>query len=77
MLNRAWTASYTPNNMKLPLLETLAEATYKGNIGMMEMFKFYQIASDQQKEEMKRLLADGKQDEAWTLLQSVTGTKLR
>jgi len=63
--------------MKLPLLETLAEATYKGNIGMMEMFKFYQIASDQQKEEMKRLLAVGKQDEAWELLKSVTGTKLR
>lgn len=63
--------------MKLPLLETLAEATYKGNIGMMEMFKFHQMASDAQKEEMKKLLSAGKEDEAWKLLQSVTGVKLR
>lgn len=63
--------------MKLHLLEFLAEASYKGNIGMMEMFKFFQVATDAQKQEMKKLLADGKQEEAWKLLQDVTKVKLQ
>lgn len=54
----------------------LSEAAYKGNIGMMEMFKFFQKATEEQKAQLKKLIADKKQDEAWELLQQVTGTKL-
>lgn len=54
----------------------LVELRYPGNLGMMEMFKFYQIASDEQKTEMKALLAQKDMRGAWELLQKVTGAKL-
>ncbi len=54
----------------------LLEASYEGNIGMMEMFKFYQVATDEQKAQMKDLIFDKKMDEAWELLQQVIGIKL-
>jgi predicted chitinase len=52
------------------------EASYKGNLGMMEMMKFFKIATPEEKELMKRLLAQGDQDSAWELLQQVTDTEL-
>ena len=55
---------------------SLVEASYKGNIGMLEMFKFYQVATAAQKTEMKSLINAKKYDEAWKLLQSVTNVRL-
>ena len=55
----------------------LMEAVYKGNIGMMEMFRFHQIATPDEKALMKSLLAAGKQDDAWELLKRVTKTALK
>jgi hypothetical protein len=52
------------------------EAKYMGNIGMMEMFKFYEIASSEQKAKMKELLFNKNEEEAWKFLQQVTGMKL-
>ena len=54
----------------------LDEASYVGNIGMMEMFKFYQVATPDEKAHMKELLYAGKQEAAWDYLQRVTGVKL-
>jgi hypothetical protein len=54
----------------------LNELSYPSNIGMMEMFKFYQTASGEQKAEMKTLLAAKDFKKAWELLQQVTGVKL-
>jgi hypothetical protein len=62
-------------NFKLFLL--LHEASYAGNIGIMEMVKFHRMASPEQKAQLARLLKAGKQDEAWEFLQSVTGVKLK
>lgn len=59
--------------MKLEEL-ILIEAAYKGNIGMMEMFKFYQMATPAEKEKMKRFLDAQNFDDAWKFLQEVTGT---
>lgn len=56
---------------------TLHEASYTGNLGMMEMFKFYQVATPEQKAKMKELLFAKKEAEAWELLKQVTGTKLK
>lgn len=53
------------------------EASYAGNLGMMEMFKFYQVASPEMKDLMRKLLAQGKEEAAWELLQKVTGVKLK
>ena len=52
------------------------EAAYFGNIGAMEMFKFYQKASKEEKKKLKSLISDKKSKEAWKLVQDVTGTKL-
>ena len=52
------------------------EASYKGNIGMTEMFKFYQIADAAQKARMKELITSGQHKEAWDFLKQVTGVEL-
>lgn len=52
------------------------EAKYKGNIGMMEMARFFQVATAEEKMKLKKLIADGKQEEAWKLLQQVTKMEL-
>ena len=56
--------------------ELLDEASYPGNLGMVEMFKFYQVASEEQKREMKHLMKLEKFAEAWEMLQRVTKVKL-
>lgn len=55
---------------------SLVEASYKGNIGMIEMFKFYQVATPEQKIKMKSLINAKKYDEAWKFLQLVTNSRL-
>ena len=54
----------------------LNELVYKGNIGVMEMFEFFQKATPQQIAEMKKLIAEKKNAEALQLLAKVTGKKL-
>jgi hypothetical protein len=56
--------------------ESVYEAAYKGNIGMMEMMKFFEVATKDQKEKLKKLIADKNQTAAWKLIQDVTGMKL-
>lgn len=53
------------------------EAAYTGNIGAMEMMKFYQIATPEQKLLLKTLIAKGKKSEAWELVQQLAGIKLQ
>lgn len=55
----------------------VGEASYAGNIGAMEMAKFFQKASDQQKKILKDLIAKGKRGLAWKLIQDVTDVKLQ
>jgi hypothetical protein len=42
----------------------------------MEMFKFYQMASDDEVREMERLLSAESYDDVWELLKRVTGVNL-
>ena len=53
------------------------EASYPGNIGMMELAKFFQIANPEQKQLFKQLLEKGKKGLAWKLIQDITNTKLQ
>jgi hypothetical protein len=55
----------------------LDELAYKGNIGVMEMFKFFQKATPEQVAEMKKLINEKKNGEALKLLEKVTGVKLK
>jgi hypothetical protein len=56
--------------------KTLNEATYAGNIGVMELVKFYQKATPSMVTDLKRLIAQKKEREAWKMVQDVTGIKL-
>ena len=53
------------------------EASYPGNIGMMELAKFFQIANPEQKTLFKQLLEKGKKGLAWKLVQDIVGVKLQ
>lgn len=55
----------------------VGEASYSGNIGAMEVFKFMSLASDIEKKLLKKLLAQKAYSKAWALVQNVTGTKLQ
>lgn len=63
--------------MKLETIKPLSEASYRGNIGMMEMFKFYQKATSEQKAKMKQLLNAEKFDEAWAFYKKSQALNLR
>lgn len=54
----------------------IEEASYKGNIGMMEVFKFYEVATPEQKQQLKTLMNLKQYSLAWDLIQSVTGVTL-
>lgn len=58
-------------------LSTFTEASYEGNIGAMEVMKFYEKASKKYIDLLTRLIAADKTEEAWKLIQKVTGTKLK
>jgi predicted chitinase len=53
------------------------EASYPGNIGAMEMAKFFKQANDEQKKLLKQLVNKGKRGLAWKLIQDVVGVKLQ
>lgn len=63
-------------NELLERLERISEASYPGNMGAMEMVKFYQIATKEQERKMEDLLRRNKVKKAWEFLQKVTGVKL-
>lgn len=52
------------------------EAAYVGNIGAMEMVKFYQVANKKQKEKLKQHIAKKDTKAAWQHIQDVTGMNL-
>lgn len=54
----------------------LKELSYRGNLGVMEMVKFIDLASPDQKQQLQLLMDEGNMDGALALIQSVTGTKL-
>ena len=54
----------------------MQEASYAGNIGMMEVMKFHQKATPEQKKEFKSHMANNKHGDAWKLIQQVSGVKL-
>jgi putative chitinase len=55
----------------------VGEASYEGNVGMMEVSKFFKMATAAQKKLFKELLEKGKRGLAWKLIQDVTDTRLQ
>jgi hypothetical protein len=58
------------------LQEQLNEASYAGNIGIMELIQFYNKASPELIKKVKALIAKKKNKEAWEVIQQTTGIKL-
>lgn len=54
----------------------LEEASYPGNIGIMELIKFNQVATDAEKKHLKHLISTKKAKEAWKLVQDKLGVQL-
>lgn len=52
------------------------EAAYVGNIGAMELFRFYQKANKEQKDKLQKLVKNKDAKGAWKYVQDVTNTKL-
>jgi hypothetical protein len=63
--------------MELNAATRLLALSYDGNIGMMEMVKFYKVATPEQKSLMQSFLSSKQFAKGWELLQDVTGVKLK
>ena len=61
-------------SVEMPLY--VQEAAYAGNIGMMELVKFYQKCTESEKKHLQDLIKKGMAKEAWKLVQDKTGTQL-
>ncbi len=55
----------------------LFEGTYHGNIGAMEMFKFYSVASPEEKSLMDNIVEAGKWEDFKQLIYKVLGINLK
>lgn len=62
--------------MRFKEYEELLEAAYEGNVGIMELIKFKQKATPEQKKKFDSLMQQKKSKEVWKLVQDVTGVKL-
>ena len=58
------------------ITENVSEASYAGNIGVMELVKFHNVASDAEKKHLKHLISTKKTKDAWKLVQDKLGVKL-
>lgn len=55
----------------------VGEASYPGNIGAMELAKFFKLAGSKEKDLLKILINRKDYSRAWALIQGITGVKLQ
>jgi predicted chitinase len=55
----------------------VGEASYPGNIGAMELAKFFKIAGPKEKDLLKALISRKDYSRAWALIQGITSVKLQ
>jgi hypothetical protein len=61
---------------KLKIVESITEASYKGNFGIMELMRFMSNADPELVKHVKALIKDGRDSEVWKIVQEFTGTRL-
>jgi hypothetical protein len=54
----------------------LSELAYEGNIGFIEVFNFFKVATPEQKVEFDRLCELNELKAAWELIQTTVGVRL-
>jgi hypothetical protein len=59
------------------LLDKIEEASYPGNLGFVEMMKFYQVADKEDIKTMEKYLKSNDPSKAWELLKKVTKVNLQ
>lgn len=55
----------------------MKEAVYANNAGIMEVFKFFNVATDEQKKQFDDLVSSGNQNAALKLVEKVLGIKFQ
>ena len=55
----------------------LAEAAYKDNIGIMEIYKFISSAPPELQQKFQQFVNSGNEQAAWDLVKSYTGVDLQ
>ena len=55
----------------------IIEDSYAGNLGLMELLKFHQLASKEQSDKVKELISKNRHIDAWAIVQNVSGTRLQ
>lgn len=73
----AWHVSLDGQATEYLRENTVGEASYPGNIGAMEMMKFFKIADPKQIQLLQALIDQKKTKQAWKLIQDVTGEQLQ
>jgi hypothetical protein len=56
--------------------EDMNEAAYAGNLGFMEIAKFYQKATEDEKKKLQELIKNKQEKQAWKMVQNKVGIKL-
>jgi len=56
---------------------TLKELIYQNNMGAMEVFKFFEKATDDEKAQLDTYINSGNQVAAWKLIEKVLGIKFQ
>lgn len=62
--------------IKFSQFHEISEAAYAGNIGIMELIKFYEKASPDVVKKVKALIAQRDSAAAWDIIQKTLGVKL-
>lgn len=58
-------------------ISTLSELIYNNNAGVMEIGKFFNVATQEQEDTLLDLMKNGKTKEAWNFIENVLGIKFQ
>jgi hypothetical protein len=56
--------------------DDMTETAYAGNLGFMEIAKFYQKATEDEKKKLQELIKNKQEKQAWKMVQNKVGIKL-
>ena len=65
------------NQLKKEIKSVLDELTYSGNMGVQEIFQFFEKASQREVDLYNKLIKQNKIKDSWRLIQKVLGVKLK
>jgi hypothetical protein len=77
-MNGRWTiAAFDTSKKNKKETPAMKEALYSNNAGIMEVFKFFNMATDEQKKQFDELVSGGNQNAALKLVEKVLGIEFK